>query len=92
MTHLSGDKTVAKMGHPMVVVRSDWATRRSRCTRMIFYARSGKRSPGQKTGYADVESKLRFPHLHSIDDADENRIFSENLEPPVINRGRSSAI
>jgi hypothetical protein len=27
MAHLIDDKTVAKMGHPMVVVRSDVATR-----------------------------------------------------------------
>jgi putative transposase len=33
----------------------------------------------QKTGYADVESKLRFPHPHSLDDgSDENRISMPN--------------
>ena len=41
----------------------------------------------QKTGYADVESKLRFPHPHSLDDGDENRISmpNQNRETPVMN-------
>jgi putative transposase len=40
----------------------------------------------QKTGYADVESKLRFPHPHSLDDDGENKISmpKQNRETPVI--------
>ncbi len=41
----------------------------------------------QKTGYADVESKMRFPHPHSLNDGDENKISKQNLnrETPVMN-------
>lgn len=40
----------------------------------------------QKTGYANVESKVRFPHSHSLDDGDENKISkqNQNRETPVI--------
>jgi putative transposase len=40
----------------------------------------------QRTGYADVESKERFPHPHSLDDGDENEISKQNpnWETPVI--------
>ena len=31
----------------------------------------------QTTGYADVESKVRFPHPHSLDDGDENKISKQ---------------
>ncbi len=31
----------------------------------------------QKTGYADMESKVRFPHPHSLDDGDENKISNK---------------
>ena len=38
-------------------------------------------------GYADVESKERFPHPHSLDHRDENKISKQNLNPetPVMN-------
>ena len=41
----------------------------------------------QKTGYANVESKIRFPHSHSLDDGDENKISkqNQNRETPVMN-------
>src|ERR1700729_1202753 len=41
----------------------------------------------QQLGYADVESQLRFPHPHSLDHGDENKISKQNLnwETPVIN-------
>jgi len=41
----------------------------------------------QQLGYADVESRVRFPHPHSIDHRDENKISKQNLnwETPVIN-------
>jgi hypothetical protein len=37
-------------------------------------------------GYANVESKERFPHSHSRDDGDENKLStqSQNRETPVI--------
>ena len=41
----------------------------------------------QKTGYANMESKERFPHSHSLDDdGDENKISkqNQNRETPVI--------
>jgi hypothetical protein len=40
----------------------------------------------QRTGYADVESKVRFLHPHSLDDGDENEISkqNQNRETPVI--------
>jgi len=40
----------------------------------------------QTTGYADVESDLRFPHPHSLDDDGENKISMPNFgqEPPAI--------
>jgi putative transposase len=39
-----------------------------------------------RTGYADVESKERFPHPHSLDDGDENELSkqNQNRETPVI--------
>jgi putative transposase len=41
----------------------------------------------QQIGYADVESKVRFPHPHSLDDGDENKISKQNhnWETPVMN-------
>ncbi len=38
-----------------------------------------------KAGYADVESKVRFPHPHSLDDGDENKLSkqNQNRETPV---------
>jgi len=41
----------------------------------------------QQIGYADVESKVRFPHPHSLDDGDENKISkqNQNWETPVMN-------
>jgi putative transposase len=41
----------------------------------------------QRAGHADVESKLRFPHPHSLDDGDEKGISkqNQNRETPVIN-------
>ena len=39
------------------------------------------------TGCADVESKVRFPHPHSLDDGGENKISmpKQNRETPVMN-------
>jgi putative transposase len=47
------------------------------------------RTPDQfrrSIGYANVESKERFPHSHSRDDGDENKISkqNQNRETPVI--------
>jgi putative transposase len=41
----------------------------------------------QQLGYADVESKVRFPHPHSLDHGDGNKISKPNLnrETPVMN-------
>lgn len=41
----------------------------------------------QRTGYADLESKVRFPHLHSLGGGDENKISkqNQNRETPVMN-------
>ena len=41
----------------------------------------------QQVGYADVESKVRFPHPHNLDHGDENKISKQNLnwETPVMN-------
>ena len=41
----------------------------------------------QRTGYAEVESKERFPLPHSLDDGDENKISKQNQiwKTPVIN-------
>lgn len=46
------------------------------------------RTPGefrQTIGYADVESKLRFPHPHSLDDGGCELSSKPKLETPVIN-------
>ena len=47
------------------------------------------RTPDQfrrSIGYANVERKNRFPHSHSLDDGDENKISkqNQNRETPVI--------
>jgi len=47
------------------------------------------RTPEQfrhQTGYANVESKQRFPHSHSRDDGDKNKISkqNQNRETPVM--------
>ena len=41
----------------------------------------------QQIGCADVESKVRFPRPHSLDDGDENKISkqNQNWETPVMN-------
>ena len=41
----------------------------------------------QSRGCADVESKVRFPHPHSLDDGDENKLSkqNQNRKTPVIN-------
>ena len=84
-TRIATEEARAMSGSMLGLARVTW--REYNCERR--HSSLEYRTPEQfrrSIGYANVESKVPFPHSHSRDDdRDENKISKQNRETPVMN-------